>query len=100
MGREGMTGLPIVLGNHRTPHATYMQAAGEGKCIRATDLRETPSPAKELGVSGSSVTRPTGGEGGVRGGVSRILNALHRCRFPQLYSFVLRFFELAHQSDG
>ena len=33
IGREGMTGLPIVLGNHRSPHATYIQAAGTGKCI-------------------------------------------------------------------
>ena len=40
VGREGMTGLPIVLGNHRTPHATYIQAAGEGKCIRSADLRQ------------------------------------------------------------
>jgi CRP-like cAMP-binding protein len=40
VGREGMTGLPIVLGNHRSPHSTYMQAAGEGHCIRASDLRE------------------------------------------------------------
>jgi CRP-like cAMP-binding protein len=40
IGREGMTGLPIVLGNHRTPHATYIQAAGQGKCIRAAELRK------------------------------------------------------------
>src|ERR1700733_5499798 len=25
IGREGMTGLPIVLGNHRSPHATYIK---------------------------------------------------------------------------
>jgi CRP-like cAMP-binding protein len=47
IGREGMSGLPIVLGNHRSPHATYMQVAGEGQCIRAGDLRkamrESPS---------------------------------------------------------
>ena len=24
IGREGMTGLPIVLGNHRSPHSTYI----------------------------------------------------------------------------
>ncbi len=40
IGREGMTGLPIVLGNHRSPHATYIQAAGRGKCILATELRK------------------------------------------------------------
>ena len=39
IGREGMTGLPIVLGNHRSPHATYMQAAGQGKCIPSEELR-------------------------------------------------------------
>jgi CRP-like cAMP-binding protein len=38
IGREGMTGLPIVLGNHRSPHATYIQVAGKGKCIPATEL--------------------------------------------------------------
>jgi CRP-like cAMP-binding protein len=40
IGREGMTGLPVVFGNHRSPHATYVQAAGEGKCIPAIELRE------------------------------------------------------------
>ena len=40
IGREGMTGLPIVLGNHRSPHATYIQAAGTGKCIPAAELRK------------------------------------------------------------
>jgi CRP-like cAMP-binding protein len=40
IGREGMTGLPIVLGNHRSPHATYIQASGKGQCIPATKLRD------------------------------------------------------------
>jgi CRP-like cAMP-binding protein len=40
IGREGMTGLPVVLGNHRTPHATYVQAAGEATCVPAKELRE------------------------------------------------------------
>ena len=40
IGREGMTGLPIVLGNHRSPHATYIQSPGMGKCIAATELRK------------------------------------------------------------
>ncbi len=47
IGREGMSGLPIVLGDHRSPHSTYMQAPGNGECIRASDLtrvmRESPS---------------------------------------------------------
>jgi CRP-like cAMP-binding protein len=40
IGREGMTGLPIVLGDHRSPHATYIQAPGKGSCITAMDLRQ------------------------------------------------------------
>ena len=38
IGREGMTGLPIVLGNHRSPHATYIQAPGMGQCIPASGV--------------------------------------------------------------
>ena len=40
IGHEGMTGVAVVLGNHRSPHATYMQAAGTGHCIPADDLRK------------------------------------------------------------
>ena len=40
IGREGMTGLPIVLGNHRSPHATYIQAPGKGHSIPAAELRQ------------------------------------------------------------
>jgi CRP-like cAMP-binding protein len=43
-----MTGMPIVLGNHRTPHATYVQAAGDGHCIRATDLRQAIRSSRTL----------------------------------------------------
>jgi CRP-like cAMP-binding protein len=48
IGREGMTGMPIVLGNHRTPHATYIQAPGDGHCIRATDLRQAIRSSRSL----------------------------------------------------
>jgi len=40
IGREGMTGLAVVLGNDRPDHETYMQAAGHGQCIKAAALRE------------------------------------------------------------
>ena len=40
IGREGMTGLPVVLGGDRNDHETYMQAAGSGHCLRASRLRE------------------------------------------------------------
>jgi CRP-like cAMP-binding protein len=36
IGREGMTGLPIVLGNHRSPHATYIQAPRVSAFLRRT----------------------------------------------------------------
>jgi CRP-like cAMP-binding protein len=48
IGREGMTGLPIVLGNHRSPHATYIQAAGKGKCIRSAELRKAMRASQSL----------------------------------------------------
>jgi CRP-like cAMP-binding protein len=50
IGREGMTGLPIVFGNHRSPHATYMQAAGSGKRISSTDLRKATRTSQSLAV--------------------------------------------------
>jgi CRP-like cAMP-binding protein len=39
IGREGMTGLAIVLGSDRAQHATYVQVAGKGLRISATRLR-------------------------------------------------------------
>jgi CRP-like cAMP-binding protein len=51
VGREGMTGLPIVLGDHRSPHSTYMQAAGNGHCIRASDLRKAMEESPSLRTS-------------------------------------------------
>jgi CRP-like cAMP-binding protein len=48
IGREGMTGLPIVLGDHRSPHATYIQAAGTGECIPATELRKAIQTSQSL----------------------------------------------------
>jgi CRP-like cAMP-binding protein len=48
IGREGMTGLPIVFGNHRSPHATYIQAPGTGKCIAATELRKATRASLSL----------------------------------------------------
>ncbi len=40
IGREGMTGLPVVLGNDRNSNDVFVQAAGDGQCIRANDLRK------------------------------------------------------------
>src|SRR5438045_9092365 len=39
IGREGMTGLAIVLGSDRAQHATYIQVAGTRPQIGAARLR-------------------------------------------------------------
>jgi CRP-like cAMP-binding protein len=48
VGREGMTGATIVLGNHRAPHSTYIQAAGRGQCIKAIELRKAMQASASL----------------------------------------------------
>lgn len=48
IGREGMTGLPIVLGNHRSPHSTYIQAPGTAKCIPSAELRKATEASPSL----------------------------------------------------
>ncbi len=48
IGREGMTGLAIVLGNHRSPHSTYIQAAGRGQRIGAAELRKALAASATL----------------------------------------------------
>jgi CRP-like cAMP-binding protein len=40
IGREGMTGLGVVLGSDRAQHAVYIQVAGKGMRISADHLRE------------------------------------------------------------
>jgi CRP-like cAMP-binding protein len=48
IGREGMTGLAIVLGNHRSPESTYIQAAGQGQRIDAIELRKAMNSSPSL----------------------------------------------------
>ena len=48
IGREGMTGLPVVLGNHRSPHATYIQAPGKGHSIPTGELRQAMQDSGSL----------------------------------------------------
>jgi CRP-like cAMP-binding protein len=40
IGREGMTGIAIVLGGEQSPHSTYIQVAGEAQRIAAKELRK------------------------------------------------------------
>jgi CRP-like cAMP-binding protein len=48
IGREGMTGVPIVLGNDRSPHENFIQIAGEGVRIPAEKLREALQQSRSL----------------------------------------------------
>lgn len=48
IGREGMTGLPVVLGAHRSPLAIYMQAPGRGLRIPASELRQAIQASMSL----------------------------------------------------
>ncbi|HZA92950.1 MAG TPA: Crp/Fnr family transcriptional regulator, partial [Gemmatimonadales bacterium] len=48
IGREGMTGLPILLGTDRSPQECFIQTAGEGLRIRADDLRRAMASSASL----------------------------------------------------
>jgi CRP-like cAMP-binding protein len=48
VGREGMTGLAVVMGTDRSPHQTFVQSAGRGRRIRADDLREAIRKSRSL----------------------------------------------------
>ena len=39
IGREGMSGIAVVLGGDQSPHSTYIQVEGEGQRIAANELR-------------------------------------------------------------
>ena len=41
IGREGMTGVPLIMGTDRSPNATYIQSAGRGQRIASADLNKT-----------------------------------------------------------
>jgi CRP-like cAMP-binding protein len=48
IGREGMTGLPVVLGDDRNDNEVYMQAPGKGHCIRTSHLRKAIDKSTSL----------------------------------------------------
>ena len=48
VGREGVTGLAVIMGADRSPHETYMQAAGNGQSIAAATLREAMEQSASL----------------------------------------------------
>lgn len=48
IGREGVTGLAVLMGGDRSPHETYMQVGGAGRRVSAAALREAMSQSKSL----------------------------------------------------
>ena len=48
IGREGVTGLSVVLGHDRSPNETFIQAEGEGQRISASDLRNAMEQSRIL----------------------------------------------------
>jgi len=48
VGREGMTGFPIVMSDHRSPNDTFVQVAGEGYRLTSDSLREALAESDAL----------------------------------------------------
>jgi CRP-like cAMP-binding protein len=48
IGREGMTGVPVILDIDRSPHRTFIQVAGSALRMRAEDLREVMEKSPSL----------------------------------------------------
>jgi CRP-like cAMP-binding protein len=50
IGREGMTGSAVLLGDGQSPHSTYIQAIGDGERIASAELRKAAGDSKTLHV--------------------------------------------------
>jgi CRP-like cAMP-binding protein len=48
IGREGMTGMAVVMGTDRTPNETFMQHAGAGRRIATANLRRAIELSRTL----------------------------------------------------
>jgi CRP-like cAMP-binding protein len=48
IGREGMSGTAVVLGGDQSPHATYIQVAGEAQRITVKDLCKAMDKSESL----------------------------------------------------
>jgi CRP-like cAMP-binding protein len=48
IGSEGMTGTAVVLGDDQSPHATYVQVAGEAQQITVNELRKAMNSNEPL----------------------------------------------------
>ncbi|HEY4124068.1 MAG TPA: Crp/Fnr family transcriptional regulator, partial [Rhizomicrobium sp.] len=48
IGCEGFTGLPVLMGDHKTPHSTYVQVEGEALRIESEALRKLLAQSPSL----------------------------------------------------
>jgi CRP-like cAMP-binding protein len=48
IGREGMTGIPVILGADRSPNETFIQISGDGWRLAAEDLRRATEQSTTL----------------------------------------------------
>jgi CRP-like cAMP-binding protein len=48
IGREGMTGIVVLMGNHRSPHKVYVQVAGAANRIGVKQFREAVNASATL----------------------------------------------------
>jgi CRP-like cAMP-binding protein len=48
IGREGMSGIAVVLGGDQSPHSTYIQVAAEGQRMPANELRKAMMASESL----------------------------------------------------
>src|SRR5262249_13154338 len=51
IGREGMTGIAVLLGVEHSPADTVMQVEGHGQCISADELRRASTMSQSLALS-------------------------------------------------
>jgi len=51
IGRDGMSGIAIVLGNDHSPHSHFVQVAGHGRSMASDDLRTAMQDSPTLRVS-------------------------------------------------
>jgi CRP-like cAMP-binding protein len=95
IGYEGMTGLSVVFGYDRNDNETFMQAAGQGQCIRTNDLRAAIAQSRSLHnsllryahafLNQTTRTAVANGRSKIEERLARwLLMALDRVRSPEL----------------
>jgi CRP-like cAMP-binding protein len=48
IGPEGVTGFPVIMGNHRSPNSAFVQIAGSAQRIAVPDLRQAMDKSESL----------------------------------------------------